>query len=138
MTDPSTSSTFGKSAAAWLCLLLLAGFAVITLSALRDRARLGTMEKMAEPTAVGETRFFRIPAAADAKTPVAVFENRPLFLAGLEKIKQSDSRMRKAGEDATRSFFVYQSADAKREETGFYFLKTAPGEYLKAAPAPGQ
>ena len=95
---------------------------------------------MDEPTAVGDPVVYTAPkptpgAAGESKpepTPVAVRQGIPLFAAGTDS--RRDSAMLKAGTDdfGKLPLYRYRPKEGKIEET--FWVKTAPGTYLKLKP----
>src|SRR5438067_5308922 len=94
------------TSSAWaprLAVALIAGFALVAAFTFSDRAHRVSLERMDEPTAVGDTRFVAPPASA--KTPLGSFHGKPLL--GTQRVKGRDTAMRKVGLDDSGAFFIY-------------------------------
>ncbi|MDQ3624229.1 MAG: hypothetical protein M3463_17365 [Verrucomicrobiota bacterium] len=125
--------------------LLLAGLAAMTIFTRLDQSGLAQLERFEENTAVGDTRYFAIPADPPQPPPAAVILNgRALYpVDGKALEKKHDSRMSRAGRDEATGLSIYQERESrgktKKPSSGpmpeRYFLKVGPGEYLEVRPA---
>lgn len=139
---------FARPVAVLLGEALLIAFALVILLAGMDKAQRERLESFQEVTAVGDRAFFQLPdeLKQEPLQPVAGFRGQPLIPVSLDEVKIRDTKMIRMGRDDTGRHFVYSSrekapsAEGAREakDEKFFFLKLAPGEYLKVrAGAPG-
>ena len=126
--DSPQIRVFGAKWAAGLGVALLLGLAAVTASAVYDKAHLGSLETVTEPTAVGDKAFFT-PASRELGVTVLTWNGRPLRLGDIKNVRASDVGMLKAGMDDTHSFFIYTGPETAKGDV--YYLKVAGGEYLK-------
>lgn len=119
----------GKKWAIGLGTALLLAFGLTIAAGFRDAARISTLEKIDEPSAVGDHAFFPRPDKISPEKPVLSLGGQPLI--ALDTAKGRDGLMLKAGMDDSNSFFVYRARVPKKDEQDLYFLKLADGQYLK-------
>ena len=128
---PEGEVDLSRAAVGWT-IALVVGIAIATFSAASDRAQLNTLERAAENTAVGDSRFYA-PTPTDA--PKLLFAGSPLVPA--EKTQESlpEARMRLAGytDDASFRLYVPQERENSNGATGgpSWYLKTGPGLFLR-------
>ena len=133
---PNPAAAFpGQRAAVILGAALLAGLALSLLMVLRDNARRPQLESIVEFSAVGDTRYFKIPdPLPDEPYPaVAQLEGKPLFPAGFKRHQKREADMQPLAKDAATGLTIYQ-APVKAKDAGdpaTLFLKIGPGEFLK-------
>jgi hypothetical protein len=111
--------------AAWLGAALVAGFALVAGVAAYDHAHRAELERVEEPSAVGDAHFISLPG--EAAGTFGAFQGSPLH--GTRRIKRRDSKMWKAGLDDSGTFYIYRSTDPK--ENGTLFLKIANDTFLE-------
>lgn len=114
---------FGARWAFGLGAALLLGFALVTASAIYDKAHLGALETITEPTAVGDKAYVTL-ASRQAGMTVLSWNGQPLRLADVNNVSFSDPDMRKAGMDDSHAFFIYTSPK------GDLCVKARDTEYL--------
>ena len=137
MSEPSSDrEIFGAKWAARICLALIIGFAAITGVAYYDQNRTASLETTEANTAVGDKALFPLPAGGSVKI---TFHGQVLSPTSLKKYDERDSRMIRKGLDDSKAYSVYAPTERVKSLKGeasnpgeaFYFLKVAPGEYLK-------
>ncbi len=132
-TDSGATQILGGSAALRVGLVLLVGLALSLALAIFDRQRRPTIEAWEEVTAVGD-KAFSVPPSDPAAPAMLVSDAGQFKIAPGEPTKLKDTQMRRAGRDASTGVSIYQ-LEARQTPTRF-FVRTAPGEYVPAAPAP--
>lgn len=128
---PEGEVDLSRAAVGWT-LALVVGIAIATFSAGLDRSHRSELERAAENTAVGDTRFY---AATSAGTAKLLFEGAPLVPAEKAPEALPEARMRLAGytDDASFRLYVPQERDNANDATGgpSWYLKTGPGLFLR-------
>ena len=124
----------GARAAAWLGGVLLFGMLLIAILARLDRARLASLEKFSETTAVGDRVFYTLPSPLP-KTPAVVVRVRgePLAPVDYMKVDCRDTKMHPVARDPGTKLTIYEGREPQTDADGgrLFFVKTAPNEYLK-------
>jgi hypothetical protein len=116
---------------------LLAGLALVVALATFDRVQRARLESTAETTAVGDVKYFKLPAKLPAV--VTSFKATDIVVLAVDEIGVRDTHVRRL--DAPSGFTIYElSAAATDEERArvaasgaTYLLKLAPNEYAGAA-----
>jgi hypothetical protein len=124
----------GQAWAVRIAAALLLGYAAVSLFAAHEKSQRAELERVSEPTAVGDTALFPLPKPWDVKKPLAVFEGTPLYF--LDWVRLPDSVMQKAGRPDSAAFTVYKFLPATPQPQTVYYLKVNTGLY--AAVQPGQ
>ena len=120
----------GARVAAWLGAVLLIGLLLLALFARVDRARLASLEKFSETTAVGDGVYYALPSPLPQKpAAVARIGGESLVPVDYERIKHRDSTMQPVARDPETKLTIYtvRGADGDAE----YFVKIGGNEYLK-------
>jgi hypothetical protein len=145
-----TADFVGRPVGMWLGAALVAALAVVAALALSDSARRANLEDTAELTAVGDAVFFPMPASPSKTYPLTVkLAGQPLFPVSAKAVRMDDSEVRRVAKDKATGLTVYQAGpnvpkteeEHARKAERFYFLKLAPGQFLKAStstPATGK
>ena len=124
----------GARAAAWLGGVLLFGMLLLAILARVDRARVASLEKFSETTAVGDRVYYTRPSPLP-KAPVAVASLRGESLVPLDykKVKCRDSAMQPVARDPATKLTIYESREPLADADGarLYFVKIGANEYLK-------
>jgi hypothetical protein len=124
-------AALSKAAAGW-SIALVVGIAIATFSAAYNRSHLRDLERAAENTAAGDTRFY---AGTTDGAPKLVFEGAPLVSAEKTPSAFPEARMRLAGytDDATYRLYVPQERENANSTTGgpSWYVKTGPGLFLR-------
>lgn len=107
----------------------------------RDNARRAELETVVESTSVGDTHYLVVPDGAFPEPPpkVATLNGVPLFPVGDKRHDKNDLEMTKVARDEATGLTIYQAPSktkdgAEKEAAATYFLKFAPGEYIKVRP----
>ena len=133
-TSDAPQPLLGARVARWLSVALLAGLLVQAILAGVDRARVGTLEKFSETTAVGDRVYFTMPSPLP-KTPAAVARIHDAALVPVDyaNFECRDSRMRAVARDPVTELTIYESREPLADAGGekFYFVKTEPNRFLK-------
>lgn len=148
-TVPEQPRIFARQVAVRLGEALLISFALVILLAGMDKGQREQLESFQEVTAVGDRAYFQLPDGLQKPfQPVLSFRGQPLTPTSIEPVEVRDTKMIRVGRDETGRHFVYSSRDKIPPAEGegdakdgtFFFLKLAPGEYLKtrAAAATGK
>jgi len=124
-----------------LAFILVAGFALITVDALRQRGQRSELEQASETTAVGDRSWYQAPAASPAVA--VVYHGDPLFPVGARRLELRETKMTAIGKDDAGKYSVYisreaippQDGEVERRGAPVYFLKTGLGEFIKVQPA---
>lgn len=134
-TQSQSSEITHDTCAKRIAIALLVGFTVVAAFTFFDQQRRAAIERVDEPTAVGDKHFVTSERAATA-TPLAIWKGRPLI--GSERVKVRDNRMLRAGttDDGTLSIYrLDESAEKNKERAGkqrdVYFLKVGTDQYIK-------
>src|SRR5438552_75371 len=106
MTDAPSNAT-SNAWAARVAATLVAGFVLVAAFTFYDHAHRAALERVEEPTAVGDTHFAKPPPNANAT--VGKFEGKNLFVE--KSVKARDSKMLRAGREENGAFAVYRSAE---------------------------
>ncbi len=138
MNEPTSPATpapvLGASAAAWLGGLLLFGMLLLAILARFDRARVASLEKFSETTAVGDRVYYTLPSPLP-KTPAVVARLHGESLAPVDyaKFECRDTKMQPVARDPDTKLTIYASRASLSEGGGemLYFVKTAANEYLR-------
>ena len=124
----------GARIAAWLGGALLIGLLLLAILAGVDRARVASLEKFSETTAVGDRVYFALPSPLP-KTPAAVarLHDAALMPVDYAKFGCRDSKMQAVARDPATKLTIYESrAPLPDADDGkLYFVKLAANEYLK-------
>ena len=128
---------FGKTAALALCVCLLAGLAGQTAFTFHDTLIRLRLEKIVEPTGVGDASFFTPPGPLDPQKPVAFFQGKSLFMVSSAPIKLHDSKAIRVGMDDSGSSVIYRPSDSAAVVKGSpeYLLKIDRDRYMKVKSA---
>jgi hypothetical protein len=138
--DTSTGTPeqfFGRRSALTLGAGLLAGLILMAALCLYDQSRRGMLEQIAEPTAVGDTRFVAPPppvGTAGTQTLGLTWHGKPLI--GNDRVKARDNRMLRVEKDDSGAYSIYR-LDEPAKKGGSnkarddYFVKTAIDEFLR-------
>ncbi len=116
---------------------LIALFLVLVL-AWRDDGQRAKLETTAEFTAVGDTRYFPMPAtvAAPPYPQVASLGGEALYAADFRRHEYHADDMTRVGRDEKTGCLIYKGP-VRRQDAGerrvgaIYFLKLSPTEYLQ-------
>ena len=138
MSEPTSPAkpapVLGTSAAAWLGGVLLFGMLLLAILARLDRARVVSLEKFSETTAVGDRVYYALPSPLP-KTPATVARVRGEALAPVDyaKFECRDTRMQPVARDPETKLTIYEGREPLTDADGgkLYFVKTAANEYLK-------
>jgi hypothetical protein len=122
----------GHAWAARIAATLLLGYAAVALFAAHEKSQRAELERVAEPTAVGDTAYFPLPRPWDVKKPLAVFEGTPLYFMDWSSLP--DSMMQKAGRADSAAFMVYKFHPATSQTQTLYFLKVNTNLYAAVRP----
>jgi hypothetical protein len=121
---------------------LLVALVLVLAMVWRDNTRRAELEVIVESTAVGDTRYLAMPDGVFPEPPpqVAVLNGVPLFPVGDKRYDKSDLEMTRLARDEATALTIYQAPAKTKEGAGketaaVYFLKIAPGEYIKVRPA---
>jgi hypothetical protein len=136
MTPQSQSSEMTYTTGARrIAIAMLLGFAMVAAFTFFDHQRRSAIERVDEPTAVGDAHFVAPENAAAAK-PLAAWKGRALV--GSESVKIRDNRMLRAGTADDGALSIYrldESAEKNKDRVGkqrdVYFLKTGVDQYVK-------
>ncbi len=133
--SPATPAPIlGAGAAAWLGGLLLFGMLLLAILARFDRARVASLEKFSETTAVGDHVYYTLPSPLP-KTPAVVARLHGEALAPVDysKFECRDTKMQPVARDPDTKLTIYTSRASLPDGGGelLYFVKTAANEYLK-------
>ena len=124
----------GARAAAWLCGFFLFGMLLLAILARFDRARVTSLEKFSETTAVGDRVYFALPSPLP-KTPAPVVRlaGESLVPTHYTKFQCRDTKMKPVARDPDTKLTIYESREPLPDADGMklYFIKTAANEYLK-------
>jgi len=145
MTEDSTTEPNhefpGRRLAVPLGGSLLVALVLVLAMVWRDNGRRAELEVIVESTAVGDTRYLVVPEGAFPEPPpqVAALHGVPLFPVGDKRYDKSDLEMTRLARDEATGLTIYQAPvkikEGAEKETGVvYFLKIAPGEYIKVRP----
>jgi hypothetical protein len=140
--NPSTGLFAGR-AAGWFGWAILAALAAVILLISQEHRRRTPVETYEELTSVGDHSFFKMPEQA-GKNPVAavIFRGQPLYPAGFHRLRNSDTKMLRAGSDDSGALRIYMNSEpdpqtrdagAKKSESDYY-LKLGEDEYLNVRP----
>lgn len=125
--------------------LLLAGLAALTIFSRLDQPRVTELEQFEENTAVGDTRYFTLPADPPQPPPAAVIlGSRALYPVNQKPATLQDVQMWRAGRDEATGLSIYREREPARKKKkpsstpkpDVYYLKLGPGSYLEVRPAP--
>lgn len=117
--------------------LLLGALSLNLVLVRQDAARLGELETVEQPSAVGDENYFVPPVGLKKWQVVTTRKNRPLRSVGDETKGHHDGMMFRAGSD-DRGFVLYRSireSDGHLRYPGQLFLKTGEDRYLALKPA---
>lgn len=128
------------TAAKRIATALLVGVAGVAAFTFFDQQRRAVIERVDEPTAVGDTHFVAPDNAAAAATtaakPLATWKGRALIAA--ERVKIHDNRMLRVGTTDDGALSIYRvddSAEKNKERAGkqrdVFFLKASTDQYIK-------
>ncbi len=122
--------------------VLLAALVVVLVMVWRDNARRATLEQIVLSTAVGDPAYLRLPEPLPAKPYPAIvhLKGQPLYPTSFRRHDKREVDLLPAGRDESAGVNIYQNPPKLRDEGEkdpgpAYFLKLAPGEYLKVKPA---
>ena len=146
MTDSSSTETSHEFPGRRLAVQLGGSFLGVLLLVLvmvwRDNARRAELEVVVESTAVGDAHYLVVPEGAFPEPPpqVAALNGVPLFPIGDKRHDKNDLEMTKVARDEATGLTIYQAppktkGGAEKEAAATYFLKFAPGEYIKVRSA---
>ncbi len=118
-----------------LCFVFLVLMAGAAFFVQYHSRHLADIESTTQSTAVGDISYFIPSTGLAVDTPVLAFHQTSLLLAFDRPLQYADSSMRAIGRDDSKRFFLYQAQDDS-ENLGpngevFFFVKYAPGQYLK-------
>lgn len=137
--SPSTEASAdfpGLSAAVRLGAALLVALALTLALVLRDNARRFTLETVVESSAAGDTRYFSIPdpLPPEPYPAVAHLDGQPLIPAGYKRHEKREADMQAIARDEATGLTIYRAPVKPKEanDAPTYFLKTGPGEFIKA------
>jgi hypothetical protein len=117
---------------------LLLALALVLLMVLRDNARRSVLERIEQPSAVGDTHYLHLPDPLPVPpfSAVAALDGEPLYPVGYRRNQKRETDLVPVGRDEAVGVTIYQApaktkdeADKATEPT--YFLKLAPGDFLK-------
>ncbi len=129
MSNDAPTTFLAPRSAAWICALLLAGFAGVVAFSVADHP---TRENFAQTTAAGDTDYFTPPTPLLAvPEPVFTWQGRAWAPANYEKSKIDDPDMQRVAKDEATGLTIYQP---RAKAAGTYFIKIAIGEYLRIEP----
>jgi len=144
MTESSTTETShefpGRRLAVQLGGSLLAALVLVLVMVWRDNGRRDELEVVVESTEVGDTHYLVLPEGGFPEPPpqVAALQGVPLFPVGDKHHDKNDLEMSKAARDEATGLTIYQAPpktkDGAEKESATYFLKIAPGDYIKVRP----
>lgn len=148
-TPPATETNFpGLRPALILGAGLLCGLGLSLALVLRDNAHRTELEVITESTAVGDTHYYKLPDPLPEEPfpAVAHFQGQPLIPTGYKQHDKREADMQPLAKDEATGLTIYQApvkpkdreAVAKEKEAGeppTYFIKVAPGGFLKVRPA---
>ena len=144
MSDSSTTEPShefpGRRVAVQLGGSLLGALVLVLVMVWRDNARRAELEVVVESTAVGDTHYLAVPEGAFPEPPpkVAALNGVPLFPIGDKRHDKNDLEMTPVARDEATGLTIYQAPpktkDGAEKEGATYFLKFAPGEYIKVRP----
>jgi len=97
---------FGSKAALAFGIVLIGGMSVVSLLAFQDEPKLSTLEKLDNPTAVGDPVTATIPANRDQ--PIATVHGKPMYAGVRDKYRELE--MAKAGTDDSGKVILYHLA----------------------------
>ena len=138
MNEPTSSGApqpiLGGRIAACIGAALLIGLLLLAILAGVDRARVASLEKFSETTAVGDRVYFALPSPLP-KTPAAVARVHDAALVPVDygTFGCRDTKMQPVARDPATKLTIYESREPLSDADGgkLYFVKTAPNEYLK-------
>jgi hypothetical protein len=122
----------GQAWVARIVAALLLGYAVVALFAAREKSQRAELERVIEPTAVGDMSFFPLPQPWDVKRPLAVFQGTPLYFHDWSRLP--DSLMQKAGRSDSAAFTVYKFHPATPQSEEIFYLKVNTNLYAAVQP----
>ena len=131
MSETQNEPVLGAKCVVRLCAALLTGFAFVTAFAVHDKARLAQLEKVDEPTAVGDAAFFKPPEKFDSGAVFVKLGGQPLHPTGTERYALPDATMIRAGIDDSKAFRLYKSTERGGRDGDYFFLKVGNGQYLE-------
>jgi hypothetical protein len=112
-----------------LATSLLVGLAGVVFFSVRDASREAALERFAEDTAVGDTKYYRLPNPPLAVSePILKWQGRGLVPASVEKVKIDDGQMRRVVRDEATGFSLYRRR--AQGDAGELHIKIDLGEYL--------
>ncbi len=111
---------------------ILGGFALFSLFTALDRRDRTSLEKLEEPSAVGDPVVYHPPAPDAAASPALIRDSVPLF--GQRDDNHTDGAMKKAGMDDSGKIPLYHQIRHGKPGKA-YFVKTGPGRYLELGAA---
>src|SRR5438309_9016306 len=111
----------GKKVALIFGAALLGGFALIMAFAIYDKSQRAVLERVEEPTAVGDNAWFHPPEKFDSSAVFATYEGQPLYPTGADRYDLRDSKMIKVGMDDSKSFWIYKSLERGGKEGDYFF-----------------
>lgn len=132
----------GQRAAVILGVALLAALGLTLALVLRDNAHRQEMEVLTESSAVGDTRYYKIPdpAPEEPYPAIAHLDGQALYPVGYKRHERNEADMAPLAKDDATGLTIYQTP-AKAKEQGdpqSYFIKIGPGTFLKVRPAAGE
>lgn len=94
-----------------------------------DRAETGRLERVTEPTAVGDTAFVKEPPGGTGPLGLTL-EGRTLEMVKEAKVR--DGKLIREGKDDSGRYSIYRGEDEKAGiEKGQLYMKTAPNEFIE-------
>ena len=124
----------GARIAEWIGAALLSGLLLLAILARVDRARIATLEKFSETTAVGDRVFYTLPSPLP-ETPavVARIHDGALVPVDYAKFDCRDTKMQPVARDPATKLTIYETRKPlpDADDGKLYYVKTAPSEYLK-------
>jgi hypothetical protein len=115
---------------------LMGGFlllmAVLALTVWIDRQNRATLEKISEPTAVGDPMVVDFDPRDNPGREVLNWKGQPYFLQTNEPVKLPEFEALKIGRDDKGKFELYQVK--KQNDLRVVLLKIGPNEFLRLTP----